>query len=93
MDYILGAVDLGKGIYRNSEKWFIQKIWTDRNTRLLFLFILCLVCHAVFFQFRLSRNNNVINGFSIKTKTAEHAKDIENAKTLQRQADDLSKIT
>lgn len=93
MDYILAAVDLGKEIYRNSEKWFIQKVWTSRNTRLLFLLVLCLVCHAVFFQFRLSRNNNVINGFAIKTKTAELAKDIENVKTLQRQTDELSKIT
>ena len=93
MDYILGAVDLGKGIYRSSEKWFVQKIWTGRNTRLLFLFVLCLVYHAVFFQFQLTRNNNVINGFSISAKTSELAKDTENAKALQRQTVDLSKIT
>ena len=93
MDYMVGAVNFGKGIYRSSEKWFIERVWTGRNSRLLFLFVLCLICHAVFFQFRLGRNNNVINGFSIKSKTAELARDIENSKTLQRQADELRKIT
>lgn len=90
MDFIQ---EVSNELLRKPYKLFLEKVWTNKTNRTLFLAVIGLICLSLFFTYRISKQSYYINGWQHRKATKQASDELKNVKDLQKRLNVLSKVS